>query len=303
MSLKEETYVCTLAKYGTVREAAKKLFITAPALSTSIRSLEKSLGVPLFYRLNQGFKPTPMGEKYIERSRQILEIDEKFRDELVRYKNKNKTEISLGMYRLCSLDFKGPLLISLKEQLPDITFQIQTNAGLEQNRLLHEGALDYILLTSSLPSPCKRLHIIDDELVLACPATWPMTKEVRLTKTISLDDIKKEKILLPAEWQSIYPYIRRYFQDNHQNIEAPTTLNNMEIAVQCVAAGIGCCFTLQSYVSAFARIPGIRYYRLKNLGFRVPWYLEYQNDVLSEQQLGILADCLKEGLRAKLKAL
>ena len=301
MSLKEETYVCTLAECGTLREAAEKLFISASALSTYIKNLEKSLGVPLFYRLNQGFTPTPMGQKYIERSKKILELDKRFQDELVRYKNKSKTEISIGMYRLCSYDLKGPLLVSLKDKLPGLTFRIHTNPGLEQNRLLHEGALDYSLVTSPLPSPGKCCYITADTLVLACPATWPMSREVRQTKQVSLDDIQKGKILLPAEWQSIYPFIRRYFQDNHQSIEAPTTLNNMEIAIQCVAAGIGCCFTLQSYVSTFARIPGIRYYRLKNLEFTIPWYLEYQDDILSEEQLRILTECLKEGLQAKLK--
>lgn len=300
--MKEELYVCTLAECGTVREAAKKLFITAPALSTYIKSLEKSLGVPLFYRLNQGFKPTPMGQKYIERSQKILAIDQAFQEELVRYKNKNKSEISIGMYRLCGYDLKGPLSVSLKEQLPDFTFQIHTNPGLEQNRLLFEGALDYILVTSPIPLSDKHEHIVDDTLVLASPATWRMPREARLTNTVSLEDIPKAKILLPAEWQSIYQFIKRYFQDNHQSIETPTTLNNMEIAVQCVAAGIGCCFTLQSYVSAFSQIPGIRYYRLKNLDFKIPWYLQYQNEVLNRTQLDILVRCLKEGIETKMKA-
>ena len=33
MNLKEQTYICTLARCGTITKAAEELFITAPALS------------------------------------------------------------------------------------------------------------------------------------------------------------------------------------------------------------------------------------------------------------------------------
>ena len=43
MNLKEQTYVCVLAECGNITRAAERLFISQPALSIYISSLEKSL--------------------------------------------------------------------------------------------------------------------------------------------------------------------------------------------------------------------------------------------------------------------
>ena len=38
----------TIAKYGTLSEAAQKLYISQPALSRSMQKFEKEVGFPLF---------------------------------------------------------------------------------------------------------------------------------------------------------------------------------------------------------------------------------------------------------------
>ena len=41
MNLKEQTYVCVLAECGNITKAAERLFISQPALSIYISTLEK----------------------------------------------------------------------------------------------------------------------------------------------------------------------------------------------------------------------------------------------------------------------
>ena len=43
MNLKEQTYVCVLAECGNITKAAERLFISQPALSIYISTLEKNL--------------------------------------------------------------------------------------------------------------------------------------------------------------------------------------------------------------------------------------------------------------------
>lgn len=47
--------------------ASKKLFISQPAVSVSIKKLEKIVGSNLFARLPKGIKPTPEGEKFYQK--------------------------------------------------------------------------------------------------------------------------------------------------------------------------------------------------------------------------------------------
>ena len=47
MTLKEQLYVCTLARCQTITKASEELCISQPALSTYISNLEKILGTRL----------------------------------------------------------------------------------------------------------------------------------------------------------------------------------------------------------------------------------------------------------------
>ena len=52
-----ETAIC-----GNISMAARKLYISQPAISKAISKLESSLGVSLFVRSSRGVKLTPDGE-------------------------------------------------------------------------------------------------------------------------------------------------------------------------------------------------------------------------------------------------
>ncbi len=62
----------TVARYGSVNKAARKLNISQPALSRQISSLEESLQTLLFYRYQRGLKPTKQGEILLEHAERIL---------------------------------------------------------------------------------------------------------------------------------------------------------------------------------------------------------------------------------------
>ena len=67
MNLKEQQYVCTLARCQTISKAAEELYISPSALSVYISNLEKYLGISLFLRTGRSFVLTPIGEEYRKR--------------------------------------------------------------------------------------------------------------------------------------------------------------------------------------------------------------------------------------------
>ena len=80
MNLKEQQYVCTLARCQSLSRAAKELFISPSALSVYISNLEKYLGVRLFERTGRGkaFVLTSIGEEYVVRAEKMLELKAEF---------------------------------------------------------------------------------------------------------------------------------------------------------------------------------------------------------------------------------
>ena len=53
MTLQQLQYAVTVASAGTITEAAERLYITQPSLTTAIRELEKEMNL-IFIRSNRG---------------------------------------------------------------------------------------------------------------------------------------------------------------------------------------------------------------------------------------------------------
>ena len=72
LNIQQMKYVAAIANNGSFREAAKKLFITQPSLSNSIRELEEELGISLFLRTNKGAFLTEEGMVFLEQAEKVL---------------------------------------------------------------------------------------------------------------------------------------------------------------------------------------------------------------------------------------
>ena len=73
MTIKQLQYAVTVAETGNITEAAKKLFIAQPSLTSAIHELEKEYGITLFFRSNKGIELTQEGDEFLGYARQVLE--------------------------------------------------------------------------------------------------------------------------------------------------------------------------------------------------------------------------------------
>lgn len=73
MTISQLRYVITIAGSSSMNEAARKLFISQPSLSTTIKELEEETGIEIFIRSNRGIALTPQGEEFVGYARQVVE--------------------------------------------------------------------------------------------------------------------------------------------------------------------------------------------------------------------------------------
>ena len=58
MTLQQLRQVLTIAESNSMNEAAKKLFVSQPNLSATVREVEEELGITVFMRNNRGITVT-----------------------------------------------------------------------------------------------------------------------------------------------------------------------------------------------------------------------------------------------------
>lgn len=71
MNIFQLKYILEVAKSSSMREAATKLFVSQPALSSSIKELEEELGILIFERTNKGISLTDEGREFVTYAKKV----------------------------------------------------------------------------------------------------------------------------------------------------------------------------------------------------------------------------------------
>ncbi|MCQ2508768.1 MAG: LysR family transcriptional regulator [Dorea sp.] len=98
MTLQQLNYAIVIAEKGSMNEAARKLYISQPTLSESIRELETEIGIQLFIRSNRGVIVTPEGEEFLASARQITSQFKNFEEQYLEKKKKRVFSVSMQHY-------------------------------------------------------------------------------------------------------------------------------------------------------------------------------------------------------------
>ncbi len=82
MTLQQLKYIVMVAETGNITEAAHKLYISQPSLTSAIKELEKEMQVTIFDRTNKGVVVSNEGDVFLSYARQVLEqaslLEEKY---------------------------------------------------------------------------------------------------------------------------------------------------------------------------------------------------------------------------------
>lgn len=82
MTLQQLKYIVAIAETGNITEAAQKLFISQPSLTSAVKELEKEMQITIFNRTNRGVAISNEGDVFLSYARQVLEqaslLEERF---------------------------------------------------------------------------------------------------------------------------------------------------------------------------------------------------------------------------------
>lgn len=99
MTILQLKYVIALANSKSMREAASRLYISQPALSSTIRELEEELNIHIFERNNKGVSITAEGLEFLTYAKQAVSQYEVIEDRYVdKWKDKQHFSVSMQHY-------------------------------------------------------------------------------------------------------------------------------------------------------------------------------------------------------------
>ncbi len=146
MTDRELLYIKTIAEERNISAAAKKLFMTQPALSHCLRSLEQETGTPLFIRTPGGLNMTYAGECYYNMAVDILDIYNDYQQKLVDISQMRRGRVRVGMTRYLGAMILPRILPEFSRNFPNVEIQIREANSEKLEQEIAARKLDFALI-------------------------------------------------------------------------------------------------------------------------------------------------------------
>jgi len=138
MNTKHINIVLTVLREGSITAASKKLFVSQPALSQTIKQIEMELAAPLFDRNTDPISLTAVGSKYVEAAQQIVDIERNLRSEIAETKKEIHGRLIVGLSVQRGLKLLPQVIPEFAQRMKDL--------GAEQAYNLDGGSSSAMML-------------------------------------------------------------------------------------------------------------------------------------------------------------
>lgn len=235
------------AKLGSISKAAKELFTSQPAVSQSIKLLEKKLGGELFNRTPKGVSLTLEGEvlfKYIEQGYGLMMTAER---KFLELKNTNLGQIRIAV---CSAVCKYYLMKYIEEynlNYPNIKIYIKDKSSYEIAKALESGDIDIGILNMNVDIK-DTLEILKTFKIQDCFVVGEKFKDI-CEKQMNLEELTSMyPIILLEKGGNTREYIDNYFRSNNLEAHPQIELSNVELMIEFAKKGLGVSCVIKDYV-------------------------------------------------------
>ncbi|MCW0000105.1 LysR family transcriptional regulator [Pararhizobium sp. YC-54] len=149
-----------IRRYGSIREAARRLFIDSSALNRQLLSLEKEVGMPLFERLPRGLKLTAAGEIFARHVVTVLQDEERLASELDELKGDYRGEIRLMSVEGLSAGLVAPVIKEMILLYPNVKMVVKNGSSSQNAKAVADGDADLALsFSSEHTGDLRRCHL------------------------------------------------------------------------------------------------------------------------------------------------
>lgn len=190
MLLSQLKYFRAVASHEHIGHAAEELHIAQPALSATIRKLEKELGTSLFNRTGRHIRLNESGKCLLFYVDFIFSQLDEMEQELLKIEEIWENEFTLAV---SNSTYLNGWLQQFVMQNPHIHLRQKILSETQMLAALQEESIDIALgeFGESVPNDITRKKLIEDEYVITIPIDHPLAKK----EAIYFQDICNEDII------------------------------------------------------------------------------------------------------------
>jgi DNA-binding transcriptional LysR family regulator len=229
-------YIAAITRLGSFRRAAEELHISQPALSETVRNLERELGVNILNRTRSGATVSDEGREllpYIASALEAIDLLRRAADD----QHRAIRMVRVGTVNAATVPLVAPTIRAFRETHPSTQVEVIGAQQVQIHRAIREGSFDLGLVNylegDDRPPDFETTELLQGRVVVCMRPDSPLAAR----PTVRVADLLEQPLIVMRSGYVMHRYIHRLLAGR-----APAfsyTTDGAEMGKLLVAEGLG----------------------------------------------------------------
>ena len=270
LTVHQLTVFRTVAHHLSYTKAAEALYLSQPAVTQQVRTLEQVLGLRLFARSGRGILLTPAGQELLLHTERLLILLAETALLVNEIHTLERGSVLIGASTSAGTYVVPPLLGAFHAHYPGIsvTLVVANRRSIEERLLAHEVDLAVMSLIEQQDRFVIEL-LMPYELVVVAPPSHRLVGRTALT----LHDLQQETFLLREQGSGSRLDTEQHFAHAGISLRASLELGSIEAIKEGVAAGLGITVLSSESIALEVASGDLAILEMQGFPLRRQWYI------------------------------
>ena len=203
LMLKEMEYVYAVYQEQSFSKAARRLYLSQPALSAAVRKAEAEIHTPIFDRSTNPIRLTAAGEYYIQAVKRILDIRQEMETYFDALAGECQGTVQVGAASFFCAHVLPGVVEEFQRQYPSWRVSLLEANAQDLRQCLQSGVIDLSLdVEPADPRLFQSAVWFEETILLAVPASFAVNRgleDVQLTAQQVRDGVHLQASLPPVD--------------------------------------------------------------------------------------------------------
>lgn len=276
---KHMDYVYAVYEEKSFTKAAEKLYISQPALSSTIKKLEKDMGYPIFERRGKEVVPTYVGQRYLEAAEEIRLIRRNLEQEIDDLLQLRKGKIVLGSTTFIAANVLPPLLMRFREKNPGVEIDILVEQSTVLREKLEKGLVDIAIDNALTELPdYQYIPFLQEHILLGVPESFGINESCREYQLppekitdpgcdysslprVPVETFRQQPFIVLKGGNKMRQLADSIFEEAGIEPEVCFEFDQLMTSISFSESGFGCCFLTDTILRYVGLCKGVVYYQ------------------------------------------
>lgn len=277
-----------VARHGSFTRAAEELLITQPTVSSQVKQLSKSVGLPLYEQIGKQLYLTEAGKELLATCQQVFGKLDNFEMKIADLKGTKQGRLNLTAVTTAKY-FVPRILGSFCRRYPgvDVSLQVINHHQIQERMMENKDDL-YIMSQPPQEVDLYAQPFLANPLVVLAPADHPLVKQTN----IPIKSLNNEPFIMREPGSGTRQAVQQLFAKYKVNVRVRLELGSNEAIKQAVVGGLGISILSQHSLATEISMGELALLDVQGFPLQHRWYVTH----LAGKQLSVVAETFLEYL-------